>query len=93
VSATVVKVPVKARVRLPDGREFTLLSETEADTDPYPGDAPYSGTQFYWTEGNQSCDCNRALDINRQHGLSLPVECGDTMTLLSLEIDGVERLT
>lgn len=98
IEATAIKVPVKARVRLPDGREFDLLSQTDADTQPCYGDPPYTGHVFWWVEGNQSCDCNRSLDLNRQHGLALGapddcLPCGDTITLLSLEIDGKERLS
>lgn len=49
------------------------------------GDGDDDGALFYWTEGNNSCDCNRAMLLNHQHGLNLPAEtCGETITLTQL---------
>ena len=76
-------VPVVARLKLPDGREFDVHTETHQR----PGE--YS----YWTEGNNSCDCNKMLYIEREHGIDLlppddEYRCGDSITLVSLTVDG-----
>jgi hypothetical protein len=96
---TSLKVPVVIRLRLPDGREFDIHTDTEPDSDPDIGDpaTPYSGTVFYWTEGNCGCDCNRRLYIEREHGVELlppdtDYRCGDTITLVSLVVDGRQVL-
>lgn len=37
-----------------------------------------SASEFLWTEGNYSCDCNRALFFARANGEPDPlVECGE----------------
>ncbi len=42
------------------------------------------GAEFYWTEGNMACDCNRAQVL-----LSVDRLCGNDMfKLLSLSLDG-----
>lgn len=44
---------------------------------------------YWWTEGNGSCDCNRALALYRQYGFDLDVECGDDRFVLErLVVDG-----
>lgn len=72
-----------AMIRLPDGREFEVVQKAAPDLTYDP-----DSIRYYWTEGNNGCDCNRALYINRQHGTDLPVECGDTFELVSLTVDG-----
>lgn len=76
-------LPVVARLRLPDGRELDVHSETDSVV----------GTWYYWTEGNNGCDCNRSLYLGREYGLDFggPDEClpcGDTIVLVSLTVDG-----
>jgi hypothetical protein len=92
---TSLTVPMVARLRLPDGREVAVHTDTEPDSNPDIGDpaAPYGGTVFYWTEGNCGCDCNRMLYIEREHGVALlpraaDYRCGDTITLIGLWVDG-----
>lgn len=29
----------------------------------------HDGSEFYWSEGNYSCDCNRELEWREAHGL------------------------
>ncbi len=88
-----MKVPLVAGIRTHDGRLFVLHDEVEQQPDwDQHGEPGYSADVYYWTEGNNSCDCNRALLIYRQYGEELPDDCGDTMTLTSLMINGVERL-
>ena len=75
---------VIVRLRILDGREFDVHTEV---------DAKYADSQeFYWTEGNAACDCNRSLYLNREHGLNLVddgedgcLSCGDTIELLSIK--------
>lgn len=48
------------------------------------GDAP---STFYWSEGNASCDCNRALDFLRAGGHTIEdvdPPCGDGAYLVNL---------
>jgi hypothetical protein len=87
------RVPVIARLRLPDGREYDCHTDVEeccADSE-----------EFFWTDGNGGCDCNRSLYLNREYhlGLGRPdrsgficLPCGDTIRLISLIIAGVEQL-
>jgi len=87
-------VPVIVTLELQDGRRFSVDAPVEAE---------YADTQwFWWTEGNGSCDCNRSLYLNRQHGLNLgtmedgafdvpELPCGNTIKLVSLVIDGREQ--
>lgn len=88
---TTTRLPVVARLRLPDGRELDChsdVNEQHAD-----------GQWYWWTEGNGGCDCNRSLFLNREYGLGLGeknkedddvpnLPCGDTIELLSLTVDG-----
>jgi hypothetical protein len=88
-----MEVPVVARLRLPDGREFeyhTTVAQQYADNQA-----------SWWIDGNACCDCNRSLFLNREHALGLGVDsdndccgdpclpCGDTIELLALSVDGV----
>ena len=51
-----------------------------------------SGVEFYYTQGNMSCDCNRADLIQAQCDPEYPeLECGDTITLERLLFDDVEQ--
>jgi hypothetical protein len=82
---TATKLPVVARLRLPDGREFDVHTETE--------EQHAAGEWYYWTEGNNGCDCNRMLYIEREHGIDLippdaDYRCGDTIELVSLTVGG-----
>lgn len=38
------------------------------------------GSEFWWTEGNMSCDCNRHSEFERAGGNEHPdqIECDDT---------------
>ena len=84
------RVPVVVRLRLPDGREFDCHTDVRREC--------ADGQVFWWTEGNGGCDCNRSLYLNREHALGLGecehnddvpnLPCGDTMTLVSLTVDG-----
>lgn len=93
-----VMVPLVARLQLHDGREFDVHDFTAPDVNPEPGESLYAGTLYYWTEGNNGCDCNRLLYIEREHNLDLLPEgvddyrCGDTVRLLSLHVAGAELL-
>lgn len=87
------RVPVIARLELPDGRRFDIHTDVEEK---------YQDSQlFWWTEGNGACDCNRSLYLNREYHLNLGVddgddvpsmECGHTLSLLSLSVNGKEHL-
>ncbi len=48
--------------------------------------------EYMWTEGNYSCDCNRRLFMCRALGEPEPArdECGDSIRLERLTLDGVE---
>ena len=79
---------VVARLRLPDGREFNVRDDWKT-----PPSEPDS-VEFYWSDGNMACDCNRARLINQQHALEtvLPERCDTTeIELVSLTVDGVEQ--
>lgn len=86
-----MKAPVIARLRLPDGREFDYHSECEEQY--------LDSQEFWWTEGNAGCDCNRSLFLNKEYQLGLGANndpesestdclpCGDTIQLVSLTIN------
>lgn len=78
------RIPVVAQLRLPDGREFSVT---------IPCESQYAdGQVFWWTEGNASCDCNRKLFLDREYGLGIDDgQCGETITLVSLTVDGVRQ--
>jgi hypothetical protein len=78
---SVKTVPVVAVLTLADGHTFTHRYDVESH---------YADSQeFWWTDGNMACDCNRAEAINREYGTELPVACGDSLVrLLSLMVDG-----
>ena len=66
----------KLTFRLPDGQEYTIEVKLEND-------------EYWWTEGNGGCDCNREIEINRQHPnfpLDLSIlRCGDTIELIRVD--------
>lgn len=46
-------------------------------------------SDFWWTEGNGSCDCNRSLYIKRHCECDFKeMLCGDTIELVDLEFIG-----
>jgi hypothetical protein len=81
---------------LPDGRVYIINRPAHLDKedDWGVGTFPYDGEIYSWTNGNQSCDCNMILAIERQYGIELNMEavCGDKIELLSLTVDGRELL-
>jgi hypothetical protein len=75
---------VIARLRILDGREFDVRDDWECQ--PSEPDS----IEFYWTDGNNACDCNRARLLNEQHDLGLLEHCdAEDIRLVSLTIDGV----
>jgi len=52
---------VKYRVRMVE-----VATGRDAEWDGYPWSGNSEGLQFYWTEGNFGCDCNRRMDFVRQ---------------------------
>jgi len=51
------------------------------------------GTEFYWTEGNNGCDCNRRILMKLVPNASFePNPCGNTIKLESLKFDGAEMV-
>ena len=87
-------VPVVARIRVKDGRCFDLHSNWTASRDGIApgfdvfGNPEHDSCLFYWTEGNQCCDCNRHEQINALYGEALDTTCGDHSTLVFLMYDG-----
>jgi hypothetical protein len=82
---TATDVVVVAKLRLPDGREFEVRQDHPRES--------RDGIRYYWTEGNNCCDCNKTLLIDRQHGTDLDTgTCGDTIELVSLTVDGEDAL-
>jgi hypothetical protein len=86
------RVATVVRLRLPDGREFDIHRSIDAEY--------AEGHERWWTEGNGDCDCNRSLYLNREYDLQLGVledfgeyemPCGDTITLLSVDVGGERR--
>ena len=82
-------LPVVATLRLPDGRVFNVHAECDG----------VEGERYYWTDGNNACDCNRTLYLNREYGLGLVGEpdvdcwpCGNTIELVALTVDGKDVL-
>lgn len=53
------------------------------------------GDWFWWSEGNMSCDCNRALEFARAGGEPEPeVMCGDVLfDVLRFELPNGEVIT
>lgn len=52
------------------------------------------GQQFWWTDGNASCDCNRSMFFAEVGGEKDPeAECGnERIELKALRINGVDML-
>lgn len=71
--------------RVSDGEQRTIVDEDCGSVE---------ATEYYWTEGNASCDCNRHLEFERAGGVEPDdhMECGDEVAyrLLSLKIGGCE---
>lgn len=75
--------------------------EHHEDRTQFPADArddSGGATEFMWTEGNYSCDCNRRLFMFRAVGKEPSNEerdqCGDKIELVSLRVvltDGSTR--
>ena len=70
-------VYTQAVLQAPDGRVYGVSQLIEAE---------YATTQyFWWVEGNGSCDCNRAIYVNNQHGTDYDEDtCGDAWRLVYL---------
>lgn len=78
-----------ATLDLPDGRKFNVAFVAHRDGPLRLGESSgYYSTIYSWTKGNMDCDCNKAILLNEQHDLELPEECGDTIILRRLTIDG-----
>ena len=57
------------------GKKYSVQDELENANDGLP---------YIWAEGNYSCDCNRALFIQRQCDPEFPdMLCDETIKLLS----------
>lgn len=65
----------------------TQTGETRVDESDYSYGA--ESAEFYWTEGNMSCDCNRAIIFGNEDGVCCT---GKRYELLSLTLDGVSVL-
>ena len=84
---------VVAVLRLQDGREFIHSHSMTPEPDE-PFDEFCLSVEFYWTDGNNACDCNRSSMINKDHGLDLDESCGDSrVELISLKIQGREMIS
>ena len=44
------------------------------------------GMEFWWTEGNGGCDCNRSLYISKSYPDFPELDCGDEIELKSINI-------
>jgi hypothetical protein len=50
------------------------------------------GQEFWWTDGNAGCDCNRTLALFDFTEQDLIAECGySRIQLLSIQIEGVRH--
>ncbi len=77
---------VTAILRDPDTGDACVYSA------PYPYEAEVA--EFYWTEGNMSCDCNKRLILRRANLVPEEREgghCGDRILLDALFYGG-ERI-
>lgn len=61
-----------------DGQEF-LLSQRMSNRHP-------SGIDYFWTEGDYSCDCNRSRELRCVYPEFPELECGDEIKLKSIGI-------
>lgn len=63
----------------------TMTAEIRQYRYPYPWD---SASEYLWSEGNYSCDCNRALFFAEAHGENDPDrDCGDERYVLKIVSD------
>ncbi len=67
---------------LPDGRKFQYQND-------FGYGYPFSAAEFYHTEGNGSCDCNKSLDL-QSIGADIEVyPCGDEILIGDFKITKV----
>lgn len=73
---------------------MTVTAELEYDGTRYTvtttyRDATDAGIIYTWTDGNWGCDCNRSLFIQDVTEGEFPMmDCGETIRLVSLSVDG-----
>ena len=78
-------------------RVRVLLRDTQTGDEAwheYDVEDRYADSQeFWWTDGNGACDCNRMGDLARALGREDPdLECGhDRIVIAQAEIDGVPQ--
>lgn len=81
-------------VKVSTGEIRTYIEEDEGDHDEKTRNwrLDEGGDIYLWSEGNYSCDCNRALFFARAAGEDEPDEpCGDSAyRLISLRQNGIE---
>ena len=94
--AEVLMTATTARVRV-------LLRDTQTGDEAWEEsdvEVQYlDGQQFWWTEGNACCDCNRLTFLHRALGKEQdvtddrdPYPCGDgRVVIVRAEVDGVEQ--
>lgn len=63
-------------------KDFALLIDTTTKESVDITEKCKLSTEFYWTEGNMSCDCNRAIEFGIHNYL-----CGDTRFILETSLD------
>jgi hypothetical protein len=64
--------------RVSDGVERTVVDETGFSIDDGDVEDAIRSVVYQWSDGNYSCDCNRALFFARAGGEEEPeVECGE----------------
>ena len=69
-----------------DGKQYTVTGEHTGAED--------RGILYHWTDGNFGCDCNRSrLICDVLAGDFEYMDCGTTILLRSLTVDGRELLT
>jgi len=66
------------------GRPFEYIDPVDSDGSQFywPPDeenANYEPSEFWWAEGNMSCDCNRSAFIG------IDLDCGDTILIDRIE--------
>lgn len=64
--------------RFPSGQDYII-------------EVPKEDDEYWWTEGNGGCDCNRLLEIDRQYPEAHVLEsgegamCGNTIRLVEVD--------